>query len=145
MIHTVSKGALSSSGSSDPSTEGSISDPSLQAGRFAGAFTETGSVAVAALLHLMRLMGSELVLTQSGCETERFEQAVRAKIGQFLSPTSNPQVREAGLALARHLVEQLMTQIRAQAQLQKSLSSVSHKETASQETAPSARLTRSLN
>jgi hypothetical protein len=84
-------------------------------------FGESGSVTVAALLNLLRLVGSELVLSQSGCETERFEQAVRAKIGQFLSPTTNENARAVGLLRARQLVEHVMAQIRAQAQLQKSL------------------------
>ena len=87
-------------------------------------FSESGGVTVAALLNLLRLIGAELVHSQSGCEIERFEQAVRAKIGQFLSPTTNEHARAVGLAHARQLVEHVMAQIRAQAQLQKSLRAV---------------------
>jgi hypothetical protein len=78
---------------------------------------------VAALLHLLRLMGAELVLTRGG-EIGQFEQAVRAKIDQFSSPTANQQARHAGLACARHLVEQVLTQIRAQAELKRSLTAM---------------------
>jgi len=84
------------------------------------AFSEAGGATVAALLHLLRLMGAELVLMR-GSNIAQFEQAVRAKIGGFVSPTANPQAREAGLAHARYLVEQVLTQIRAQAELKKSL------------------------
>jgi hypothetical protein len=87
----------------------------------AAALPEAGSAAIAALLHLIRLMGAELVLAQPGCETERFEKAVRTKIEQFTSPTANQGARDAGLAFARHLVEQVLTQIRAQAQVKRSL------------------------
>ncbi len=83
-------------------------------------FTESGGATVAALLHLLRLMGAELVLVH-GADTERFEQAVRTKIEQFPTPTANKQARDAGLARARHLVEQVLTQIRAQAELKRSL------------------------
>jgi hypothetical protein len=88
---------------------------------FETAFTEAGAAAVAALLHLLRLMGAELVLMRPDCDPTRFEQAVRSKIGQFPSPTASGQAREAGLAHARHLVEQVLMQIRAQAELRKSL------------------------
>jgi hypothetical protein len=92
----------------------------LQAGGCEVGFTEAGGAAVAALLHLLRLMGAELVLMRADCDPTRFERAVRAKIGQFASPTANDQAREAGLAHARRLVEQVMLQIRAQAALKKS-------------------------
>jgi hypothetical protein len=85
------------------------------------AFSEAGGAAVSALLNLLRLMGAELVLMRADCDPARFEQAVRAKIGQFPSPTGNEQAREAGLAHARHLVEQVLMQVRAQAALKKSL------------------------
>ena len=39
-------------------------------------FTEAGGAAVASLLHLIKLMGAELVLMQGG-DIARFEQAVR--------------------------------------------------------------------
>ena len=99
-----------------------VAQPGTDAGGFETAFTEAGAAAVAALLHLLRLMGAELVLMRPDCDPTRFEQAVRSKIGQFPSPSSNEQAREAGLAHARHLVEQVLMQIRAQAELKKSLS-----------------------
>jgi hypothetical protein len=83
-------------------------------------FTAAGAATVAAILHLVRLMGAELVLTR-GHDLAQFEHAVRTKLGQFTSPTTDPEARQAGLAHARHLVEQVLTQIRAQAELRKSL------------------------
>jgi hypothetical protein len=62
------------------------------------------------------------VLHRPDPDLERFEQAVRTKIEQFTSPTANQTARDAGLAFARHLVEQVLTQIRAQVQIKKSLS-----------------------
>jgi hypothetical protein len=84
-------------------------------------FSEAGGAAVAALLHLMRLMGAELVLMRPDCDPTRLEQAVRAKIDQFPTPTTNEAARQAGLVHARHLVEQVLAQIRAQAELKKCL------------------------
>jgi hypothetical protein len=75
----------------------------------------------AALLHLIKLMGGELVLNVAGGETERFERAVRSKIEQYASPTTNPAARKSGLAFASHLVEQVLTQLRAQAEVKRSL------------------------
>jgi hypothetical protein len=92
-----------------------------ETGRPANTFTETGGATVAALLHLLRLLGAELVLIR-GIDIAQFEQAVRAKISDFTSPTPNREAREAGLTQARHLVEQVLTQVRAQAELKKSLS-----------------------
>jgi hypothetical protein len=92
-----------------------------EAGRPAGAFTEAGGATVAALLHLLRLLSAELVLIR-GIDIAQFEQAVRAKISDFTSPTANREARETGLTQARHLVEQVLTQVRAQAELKKSLS-----------------------
>ena len=80
-----------------------------------------GGATVAALLHLLRLTGAELVLMRRDCDPTFFEQAVRAKIAQFASPTANAHAREAGLAHARYLVEQVLLQIRAQAELKRSL------------------------
>jgi hypothetical protein len=76
-------------------------------------FSEVGGATVAALLHLIRLMGSELVLMRPDCDPTRVELAVRTKIAQFPCPTANELAREAGLAQARHLVEQVLLQIRA--------------------------------
>jgi hypothetical protein len=84
-------------------------------------FPEAATETIAALLNLIRLMGAELVLNGAGGETERFERAVRAKIEQYSSPTRNQAARQSGLAFARYLVEQVITQIRAQAQVKKSL------------------------
>jgi hypothetical protein len=84
------------------------------------AFTEVGSATVAALLHLLRLMGSELVMMR-GSDLAKFEEAVRTKLEQAASPTINQNARTAGLALARNLVEQVLSQIRAQAEQKKSL------------------------
>ncbi len=83
-------------------------------------FTVAGGAAVAAILHLLRVMGAELVLVR-GIEVAQFEQSVRAKLGEFTSPTTNQEALQAGLARARYLVEQVLTQIRAQAELKKSL------------------------
>lgn len=82
------------------------------------AFSEAGGATVAALLNLLRLLGAELVLMR-GTNIAQFEHAVRTKIGEFVSPTANPDAREAGLAQARYLVEQVLTQIRVQADLKK--------------------------
>jgi hypothetical protein len=82
---------------------------------------ETAAVTIAALLHLFRLAGAELVLMRPGYETQRFEQAVHSKIDQFTGPTTSQSARDTGLALARHLVEQVLTQIRAQAEVKRSL------------------------
>jgi hypothetical protein len=92
-----------------------------EAGQSANSFTETGGATVAALLHILRLLSAELVLTR-GIDITQFEQAVRSKLGDFTSPTANREAREAGLAQARYLVEQVLTQVRAQAELKKSLS-----------------------
>jgi hypothetical protein len=83
-------------------------------------FTAAGGATVAAILHLVRLMGAELVLVR-GIDIAQFEQSVRARLGEFTSPTTSPEARNAGLAHARHLIEQVLTQIRAQAELKKSL------------------------
>jgi hypothetical protein len=72
------------------------------------------------LLHLLGLLGAELVLVP-GNDTNQFERAVRAKLRGFTSPTANKEAREVGLAQACHLVEQVLAQIRAQAELKKSL------------------------
>jgi hypothetical protein len=120
------------------STEGSAAKPVLHAGQAACSFTESGSVAVAALLNLVRLMGAELVLNHAGGETERFEQAVRAKIGQFATPNADAQAREVGLTCAKDLVEQVIAQIRAQAKMHKSLSAVTRRNAPEQATVPAA-------
>jgi len=75
---------------------------------------------VAAVLHLVRLLGAELVLAR-GYDIAHLEQAVHTKLKEFTSPTADQQAREAGLAQARHLVEQVLAQIKAQVELKKSL------------------------
>lgn len=85
-------------------------------------FSESGGAAVAAILHLLRLASAELVL-HHGLDIGRFEAAARKKIDEFTSPTTNPQARDAGLAFAHHLLEQLLVQIRAQAEVKKRLES----------------------
>lgn len=83
-------------------------------------FSDSGSVTVAALLNLLRLMGAELVLNHGG-SIRRFERAVRAQLAQFSSPVANAAIREAGLVHAKILVEHVLTQIRAQSELRESL------------------------
>jgi hypothetical protein len=89
-------------------------------------FPEAATETIAALLHLIKLMGGELVLNVAGGETERFERAVRTKIEQFTSPTTNQAARKSGLAFASHLVEQVLTQLRAQAEVKRSLAKGQH-------------------
>jgi hypothetical protein len=84
-------------------------------------FSDAAKETIAALLHLIKLMGGELVLNVAGGETERFERAVRSKIEQYTSPTADPAARKSGLAFASHLVEQVLTQLRAQAAVKRSL------------------------
>ncbi len=83
-------------------------------------FSEAGGAAVAAILHLLRLVSAELVLAR-GLSVATFEAAARKKIDEFTSPAIHPQAHEAGLAFAHHLLEQVLTQIRAQAEVKKSL------------------------
>jgi hypothetical protein len=127
------------------SAEAPTSEQTLHAEHAACSFTESGSVTVAALLNLVRLMGAELVLNHAGGETGRFEKAVRAKIGQFATPTADAQARELGLARAKNLMEQVIAQIRAQAQLHKSLSAATRRRSSEQATVPTADVPRLLN
>jgi hypothetical protein len=99
-------------------------------------FNEESSVTAAALLNLVRLLGGELVLVR-GLEVGKFEHAVRERLGQFVSPPVNPAVRKAGIARARHLVEQVLTQIRAQAEVKSSLTVAKSQERNSLTSAPS--------
>lgn len=85
-------------------------------------FSEAGGVTVAAILHLLRLLSAELVLTR-GLDIDRFEVAARKKLEEFTSPTGNRHAHDAGLAFAHHLVEQVLVQIRAQAEVKKRLRS----------------------
>jgi hypothetical protein len=117
----------SSSGADDDTSlpEGSKSptgaSETSSAADVGASFPEAATEAIAALLHLIKLMGGELVLNVAGGETERFERAVRSKIEQYTSPTADPAARKSGLAFASHLVEQVLTQLRAQAEVKRSL------------------------
>jgi hypothetical protein len=69
---------------------------------------------------MLKLVAAELVLIQ-GTDPARFEEAVRAKLNHFTSPTHDVRARETGLACARYLIDQVLQQIRAQADIKKSL------------------------
>ena len=86
-----------------------------------GMFNEIGGAAMAAVLHIFRLTAAELVLIR-GTDLAQFEKAAHAKLDQFTSPTTDPHAREAGLACARYLINQVITLIRAQAELKRCLS-----------------------
>ena len=103
---------------SEPAAGASDASPVADIG---ASFPEAATETIAALLHLIKLMGGELVLNVAGGETERFERAVRSKITQYSSPTTNSPARKSGLAFATHLVEQVLTQLRAQAEVKRSL------------------------
>ena len=108
---------------SQPSVSaGSATVTKALADEVGNALSEPATVAFAALLHLLRLMAADLILYRPDADIERFEQAVRTKIEQFVSPTANQSARDAGLAFARHLVEKVLVQVRAQAEIKKSLS-----------------------
>jgi len=124
--------------------------PNGLADEVGNALSEPATVAFAALLHLLRLMAADLVLYRPDADIERFEQAVRTKIEQFVSPTANQTARDAGLAFARHLVEQVLVQIRAQAEIKKRLSpqrqsAQAEKSAPSPAVAPDADLPKFLN
>ncbi len=84
------------------------------------AVSDEAGAAMAAILHLLRLISAELVLFR-GLDVERFEKAMREKIGEFTSPTPNQQSKGLGLAFARKLVDQILVQVRAQVELKKQL------------------------
>jgi hypothetical protein len=71
------------------------------------------------------LVSAELVLTR-GLDIDRFETAARKKLDEFTSPTTNRHAHDVGLAFAHHLVEQVLVQIRAQAELKNRLASGEH-------------------
>ena len=99
------------------------------------AFSEAGGAAVAAILHLLRLASAELVLLR-GLDVGSFEAAARKKIDEFTSPTTNPQARDAGLAFAHQMLEQILVQIRAQAELKKRLGPSDEQPAAASQTLP---------
>jgi fumarylacetoacetate (FAA) hydrolase family protein len=83
--------------------------------------SDEAAVAMAAVLHLLRLVSAELVLFR-GLDAQRLEKAMREKIGEFTSPIPNQKIKEVGLAFARSLVDQILVQVRAQAELKNALS-----------------------
>ena len=105
----------------DPEQAGEAGTPT----RTEVTFSEAGGVTVAAVLHLLRLVSAELVLTR-GLDVDRFEAAARKKLDEFTSPTANRHAHDVGLTFAHHLVEQVLVQIRAQAELKKRLGSGEH-------------------
>ena len=94
---------------------------SAEDGRRGVSFSDEAAASMAAVLHLLRLVSAELVLFR-GLDVQRLEKAMREKIGEFTSPIPNQQAREVGLAFARDLVDQILVQVRAQAELKNSLS-----------------------
>jgi hypothetical protein len=106
-------------------TDAASPSPSQNTGREHVPLSEAGGVTVAALLHLVRLMGAEIVFARRDCDLTTFEQAVRVKLKQFNSPTGNKQAINAGIAFAHTLVDQVLTQIRAQAELKQTLRAAS--------------------
>jgi hypothetical protein len=88
-----------------------------------GVFSDVGGVAVAAILNMLRLVGGELVLLRSReSDPKWFEDAVRKQLDQFTSPTNDPEARAAGIECARYLIEQVLAQIHAQAEIKRTLS-----------------------
>jgi fumarylacetoacetate (FAA) hydrolase family protein len=82
--------------------------------------SDEAAVAMAAVLHLLRLVSAELILFR-GLDAPRLENAMREKIGEFTSPVANQEAKEAGLAFARSLVDQILVHVRAQAELKNTL------------------------
>jgi hypothetical protein len=82
-------------------------------------FTAAGGATVAAILHLVRLMGASW--SSPGATISRISNRPSVPSSAITSPTADPEARGVGLPHAPHLVEQLLTQIRAQAELKKSL------------------------
>jgi fumarylacetoacetate (FAA) hydrolase family protein len=112
---------MSGSKSSDDTP---VAAKSADDGRRGVALSDEAAAAMAAVLHLLRLVSAELVLFR-GLDVPRLEKAMREKIGEFTSPISNQQAREVGLTFARALVDQVLVQVRAQAELKNSLSRTS--------------------
>ena len=67
-------------------------------------------------------MGGDIVLHRPDADFERFEQAVRSQDRAIHQPDYEPARARRGLAFARHLVEQVLMQLRAEVQIKKSLS-----------------------
>jgi hypothetical protein len=117
-----------------PETEAEQSDENRTAMRGEVTFSEAGGVAVAAILHLLRLVSAELVLLR-GLDITHFEAAARKKLDEFTTPTTNRYARDVGLAFAHDLLEHVLVQIRAQAEVKKRLGPG---EAQAQQAAPSA-------
>jgi hypothetical protein len=75
---------------------------------------------LAAVLHLLRLVSAELVLYR-GLDVQRLENAIREKISEFTNPIASQGAKETGLAFARVVVDQILVQVRAQAELKNTL------------------------
>ena len=108
---------MSESTSSDDASAASKSSEDERRGI---ALPDEGAAAMAAVLHLLRLISAELVLFR-GLDVQRFEKAMREKISEFTSPIANQQAKDVGLAFARSLVDKILVQVRAQAELKNSL------------------------
>lgn len=107
-------------GNGSPETQAEQSDENRTAMRGELTFSEAGGVTVAAILHLLRLVSAELVLLR-GLDITHFESAARKKLDEFTSPTANRHAREVGLAFAHDLLEHVLIQIRAQAEVKRRL------------------------
>lgn len=80
----------------------------------AGSTIDAKDVTLSVLANLVRLMGAELVIGSHRDDIDRFERAVRAKIG-IDTPIDCPlEIADAGRARARSIVEAVLTQIRIQ-------------------------------
>ena len=102
-----------------------------------GVFDQVGAVAVAAILNMFRLVAGELVLLRSKPQDSTwFEQAVRKQLDQFTSPTNDQAARAAGLECARYLIEQVLAQIRAQAEIKRALSASEQEPNVSSDESP---------
>ena len=82
--------------------------------------SDEAAAAMAAVLHLLRLVSAELVLYR-GLDVQRLENAMREKISEFTSPIASQGAKEMGLAFARVVVDQILVQVRAQAELKNTL------------------------
>ena len=82
--------------------------------------SDEAAAAMAAVLHLLRLVSAELVLYR-GLDVQRLEKAMREKISEFTSLIARQDAKEMGLAFARVVVDQILVQLRAQAELKNTL------------------------
>ena len=82
---------------------------------------------------------AELVLNH-GLDVGRFEVAARKKIDEFTSPTTNSHARDAGLAFAHQMLEQLLVQIHAQAEVKQRLKPSDETQAAASPSPPQSKL-----